>query len=117
MSAQLLAMSLFRAGDINILGIRYQSGGTADTESVGVSSRIPVFGEWRLGPQLRVDRRVFKLDESEQFVLAPSLRVALQQRRILFEFEAGAEFATRTNLIADEKTRRYYFSLGYRWSF
>jgi len=37
--------------------------------------------------------------------------------KVNFELEAGAEWTHRTGLPADDKTRRNFFSLGYRWNF
>lgn len=117
LSAQLLAMSLFRSGDINILAIRYQTNDFAKTASVGLSSRLPLHGAWRIGPQLRLDRRENVVDQSVQLLIAPTLRIGLQLNKVNFELEAGAEWTHRTGLPADDKTRRNFFSLGYRWNF
>lgn len=117
LSMQLLAMSLFQSGDINIMALRYQVNDFAKTSSIGISSRLPLYGAWRIGPQLRLDRRENIADQSVQVLLAPTLRLGLQLRKVVFELEAGAELTNRTGLPDDDKTRRYFFSLGYRWNF
>ena len=48
---------------------------------------------------------------------APTLRLDLQTRHVLFECEGGAEFGRRDLAGSVEKTTRYYFSLGYRMNF
>jgi tetratricopeptide (TPR) repeat protein len=117
LSSQLLASSIWRAGDIHIIGVRQQSGGPVDTSSVGIASRVPVWGAWRLGPQLRVDRRIFAIDDATQWIYAASLRLLLQKQRLLVELEVGAEQASREVAGAQEDIKRLFFSLGYRYSF
>ncbi len=116
-SAQLLAASVMRSGDVNIIGIRQQSGGSVTTTSLGLSSRVPVWSDWRLGPQLRIDRREFKSDASTLWLYAPSLRIGLQRRTVQFELEAGAELSKRDAAINAQKTTRYFYYAGYRWQF
>lgn len=117
LSAQLLASSILRDGDINILAVRSQTGGQIETASLGISSRIPIWADWRFGPQLRVDRRTFTLDATTQWLYAPSLRMSLQRRRLLIELEGGGELATRKLADSREDLTRYYVLLGYRYSF
>jgi tetratricopeptide (TPR) repeat protein len=116
-SLQGIVSSLFGGSDLSTILLRHQSGSTTDTDSLGISTRFRLWGEWRLGPQLRVDRREFALDGSEQMIYAPTLRLDLQTRRVLFELEGGAEFGRRDLAGSIENTTRYYFSLGYRMNF
>jgi len=114
---QLLAMSLWRAGDVNAVTARYQTSDSTRAMSLGLSSRLPVWGAWRLGPQLRVDRSDVSSLDSSQWLYAPSLRLDLQLSKLLLELELGAEFRTREAPALKEETLRYYFSLGYRMNF
>ncbi len=116
-SLQGVASSLFGGSDLSSIALRHQTGPTVDTDSFGVSARFSVGGAWRLGPQLRVDRRQFSTDGSEQMLYAPTLRLDLQTNHVLFEVEGGAEFGSRDLTGTTEKTTRYYFSLGYRMNF
>jgi tetratricopeptide (TPR) repeat protein len=116
-SAQLLAASVMRSGDINIIGVRQQSGGTVTTTSLGLSSRVPLWGDWRLGPQLRVDRRLFKSDDSTLWLYAPSLRLSLQRPRLQFDLEAGSELSKRDTTASKQDSTRYFYYAGYRWQF
>jgi tetratricopeptide (TPR) repeat protein len=116
-SSQLLASSIMRPGDIHIFALRQQSGGPVESSSVGFASRVPVWGDWRIGPQLRADRRVFALDDSTQWLYALGLRLSLQKQRLLIELEAGGEQASRTMAADQEEIKRLYVSLGYRYSF
>jgi tetratricopeptide (TPR) repeat protein len=117
LSSQLLASSILRPGDIHIFALRQQTGGPVETASAGLASRVPVWGDWRIGPQLRVDRRTFVLDESTQWIYAVGVRASLQKRRLLIELELGAEQASREIANDQEKIERLFVSLGYRYSF
>lgn len=116
-SAQLLAASIFRSGDINIIGVRYQTGGPVKTISAGVSSRLPLWAGWRLGPQLRVDRRQLASDNTIQWLYMPGLRLTLQQRTLQVDIEAGTERQNRSTDTVTQKSTRTYFMAGYRWQF
>jgi tetratricopeptide (TPR) repeat protein len=116
-SAQLLAASVMRSGDINIIGLRQQSGGAVTTTSLGLSSRVPVWGDWRLGPQLRVDRRLFKIDDSSLWLYAPSLRLTLQRPTVQFDLEAGSELSKRDTFTSKQDSVRLFYYAGYRWQF
>jgi hypothetical protein len=117
LSSQLLASSIMRAGDIHVLALRRQSGGPVETTSAGFASRVPLWGDWRIGPQLRADRRVFTLDDSTQWIYAVGLRLSLQKQRLLVELEAGGEQASREVAADQEDITRWFVSLGYRYSF
>jgi tetratricopeptide (TPR) repeat protein len=116
-SLQGIASGLFGGSDLSTIAMRHQTGPTVDTDSFGLSTRFPLWGAWRLGPTLRVDRREFAADGSEQMVYVPTLRLDLQTKHVLFECEGGAEFGRRDLTGTTEKTTRYYFSLGYRMNF
>lgn len=117
LSTQLLASSILRSGDINILAVRSQRGGSIETASFGISSRIPIWANWRFGPQVRVDRRTFTLDNTTQWVYAPSLRLSLQRAGWLIDLEGGGELASRQLADSKEDVTRYYVMLGYRYNF
>jgi tetratricopeptide (TPR) repeat protein len=117
LAAQLIASSIMRAGDIHLIALRRQSGGQIETSSAGIASRVPVWGNWRLGPQLRVDRRRFDIDDTTQWIYTPSLRLSLQKARLLMELEGGTELAVRQRNATNEDIRRYFVLLGYRYTF
>ena len=89
-SLQGIASSLFGGSDLSSIALRRQTGSTVDTDSFGISTRFPIGGAWRLGPQLRIDRREFATDGSEQMVYAPTLRLDLQTSHVLFELRRGS---------------------------
>ena len=114
---QMSANNLASANDLWVIALRRQNGAVATTDTASLAARLPVGGAWRLGPRLRVDRRQSTIDDAEETLYVPTLRVDYQRGRAWFECEAGAELGTRT-LVTDEETRRrYYFGLGYRLTF
>jgi len=117
LGAQVIGNSLFRAGDVSILGLRVSDGDVARTSSLSLSSRFPMWGRLRAGPRLRFDYREFAADGSTQWLASPALRIDWHSDRTTIEFEAGGEWMSRDLAIDQEKSNRYWFSLGYRVGF
>lgn len=115
--AQLIGTSLMRAGDMMIFGLRRYQGSTTTTTSLSMSSRFPLWSGFRIAPRLRFDQREFAADGSTQWLASPSLRLDWNWKRTTVEFEAGGEFSSRDRPLGQEKTNRYWFSLGYRVGF
>lgn len=114
---QAMVFGLFRAGDVSTFALRRQIGSNQDVDSVGLSTRLPVWGSLRLGPSVRVDRRLLHSDGTLQWLYVPGLRLDLQRQRFSIDFEAGTEFGRRDLGVTRETSTRYYFSLGYRMNF
>jgi hypothetical protein len=114
---QLIANSLLRSGDVSIFGLRWYEGDVARTVSFSLSSRFPLWGRLRAGPRLRLDYREFNADGSTQWMASPALRVDWHSERTTIEFEGGGEWMSRELPIDQEKSNRYWFSLGYRVAF
>jgi tetratricopeptide (TPR) repeat protein len=112
-----LASGLFGGNDFSSIVVRHQSNSTRTSDSIGLATRFPIWGNWRFGPRLRVDRLDYSSDGSQQWLYIPTLRLELQHTRTLFELEAGAELGRRDFGGFQENTTRYYFSLGYRMNF
>jgi hypothetical protein len=50
--------------------------------------------------------------------VTPSLKLSYSMNESMsFEGEGGVENTHNSGPITDEKTRRYYFYIGYRWDF
>jgi len=115
--AQLIGTSLISSGDMSIFGLRRYQGSTMTTTSISVSSRFPLRNAFRISPRLRLDQREFDFDSSTQWLASPSLRLDWNWKRTTVEFEAGGEFSSRNRPLDQEKTNRYWLSLGYRVGF
>lgn len=116
-SIQLFAASIMRSGDISIIGLRRQSGGVIETNSLGLSSRVPIWAGLLFGPQLRVDQRQYQIDDSTLWLYAPSLRLTLNKRTFQLDVEAGSEISKRNTQPMKQDSTRYFYNLGYRWQF
>lgn len=108
---------VFADSDLEVVALRYQTGGLVQTASLGLSSRWPLWSTWRVTARVRADRRVFLADDSQQMLYAPSLRIDYQFKRAWLELEAGTELSNRDVGESFEKARRNFFSLGYRYNF
>jgi hypothetical protein len=117
LQAQLIGASLWRSSDLFVLSARWQDGDLQQIASLGLSTRLPLGNAWRIGPRLRVDRRESTIDAAVETLYVPALRIDYQRGATWFEFEGGAELGTRVIPTEDEKSTRYYFSLGYRINF
>ncbi|MFO1467958.1 MAG: SPOR domain-containing protein [Steroidobacteraceae bacterium] len=114
---QIFGTSLWKSSDLHVLSLRYEKSDTGTTESVALSSRLPIFQQWRIGPRLRADRIHYDFDDTTQLTLSPSLRLELLRSRTLFEFELGSDFGSRNLPLDKQKTHNWYVSLGYRLGF
>jgi len=116
---QVFGTSLWRPADLHVLSLRYDNNPTAVTESIGISSRMPIWGNWRIGPRLDVERIRYDSDQSTEMGYAPSVRLELLRPRVMFEFEVGADKGRRqVQVPLDTQTStQVYFSVGYRLSF
>jgi hypothetical protein len=113
---QLLGSSLLRAGDFNQVVLRYDQTSDADTLGYQLISRYPLFGSWRIGPRVLVERRALNTGLT-QYVYAPYGRLDYQRNGRLLEFEAGAEFGHNPAQLEMGNSTRLFFSLGYRVNF
>jgi hypothetical protein len=115
--AQIIGTSLISAGDMSIFGLRRYQGSTTTTTSLSASSRFPLRNGFRISPRLRFDLRQYDVDNSTQWLASPSLRFDWNWKQTTVEFEAGGEFSSRDRPLGQEKTNRYWLSLGYRVGF
>jgi len=119
-SAQLTASSLIKEGDIAVIGLRYADAGTSNTVSLNLNTRYPVNRAWRINPRFRVDYRENTDTIGRQLKYRPSIRMDYYwKRRIRLEVEAGGEWADNkiSGLDEKEKTRGYFWNIGYRADF
>ncbi len=114
---QLSANNLAAANDLWVAALRRQDGTLATTNTLSLAARLPVGSAWRLGPRLRIDQRQSTVDDADETLYVPTLRLDYQRGRAWFECEAGAELGKRVLADDDETRRRYYFGLGYRLTF
>ena len=114
---QLYASSLWRSGDFHVLTFTYAKTEIGKIAALSGSSRFPLFGAWRIGPRLTIDRRTILSDDSTELTYIPSMLIDYQRDRTLLQFEVGGQLGKRDALLQTQNTKRYYVSLAYRYSF
>jgi tetratricopeptide (TPR) repeat protein len=114
---QLYASSFWTRGDFNVLSVSHARTEIGLVDDLGLTSRFPLAGAWRLGPRLNVERRVISTDNSRELDFLPSFLLDYQRRRVLLQCELGGEIGSRDAALQNQNTHRYYVSLAYRYSF
>lgn len=117
-SAQLLATSLVKEGDLATIGFRYDDLSTARRYVVDVNTRYPVSSRLRINPRLRLAKRDSTAADQVEFTVKPSIRFNyIPSRRFQLELEGGGEWSRTTRLLDTETTKGYYMIAGYRIDF
>jgi hypothetical protein len=75
-----------------------------------------VFGAWRAGPRILVERSVDTTGPVRYFY-QPYAHVDYQRNGRMLEIEAGAEFGRNPAALQTGNTTRLFVSVGYRVSF
>ena len=114
---QLYASNLWSHGDFDVISVSHANTEIGLVDDLGLTSRFPVGGAWRLGPRFNVERRLISTDGSHELDFLPSFLLDYQRRRLLLQFELGGEFGTRDATLQSQNTHRYYLSLAWRYSF
>ena len=114
-ATSVVASSLFKEGDVTILGARYSDSDTARVISLTLDSRYPFGRTWRINPRLRVDRRQRLAEANYEWLYTPGIRVQYRRsQKFRIEFEAGKQFSQRESFGADLDRESYFINLGYQ---
>jgi hypothetical protein len=117
-SAQLIGSSLFKEGDIGILGLRYADTATSNRWMVDVNTRYPWSRALRINPRLRVGYRTGKTNDTTELSARPSIRLNFVTRHHLqFEPEFGGEWLRADTPTGQETTTGYFVNFGIRRDF
>lgn len=117
-STNVVASSLFKEGDVSILGLRYSDSEATKVISLTLDSRFPFSRTWRINPRLRVDRRDRARDPDYEWIYTPGVRIQYRRsQRMRFELDAGKQFAKRELVNTDIDRESYYINLGYQLFF
>ena len=115
-SADLVASSLFREGDVGIMGLRYSQSDSTDVYSINLDTRFPLGRAWRINPRLRVDYREIRSDQSTQWIYTPALRIQFRPgRHWRLELEAGKQFSRRDMALSNQDRESNFIYLGYQY--
>jgi tetratricopeptide (TPR) repeat protein len=115
--AQIYGSNLWREGDFSVLSASYATTESGKTASLGVTSRRPIGGAWRLGPRLTIEHQLIASDGSHELDFIPSALLDYSRGRKLLQFEAGGQLGKRDSTSQTQNSKRYYVSLAYRIGF
>ncbi len=114
-STQLVGSSLFKQGDITILGLRYSDTASSQAISADLNTRYPITPQLRFNPRLRTDYRNLEAG-GEDYGAQASARLEYRwRRRLRLELELGGEWSDNTT--ANREELGYFLNVGYRWDF
>jgi tetratricopeptide (TPR) repeat protein len=117
-SANLLASSLLKEGDVSILGLRMSDSSSTRVYSINFDTRYPFDNGLRINPRLRVDYREILSDMSTEWIYTPGIRIQYRiGRRGRVELEGGKQIARRSAEIAQLDRDSYFINFGYQLIF
>lgn len=117
-SAQLLATSLFKEGDLASIGLRFDDMATARRYVIDVNTRYPLSRRFRVNPRMRYAYRDSITADQTQSTFKPSIRLNYIPARLFqLELEGGGEWTKTTTMLDRETVRGYYVIAGYRLDF
>jgi hypothetical protein len=114
---QVYGSNLWKDGDFHVLTLGYTKLASGKTASLGLTSREPIGGGWRLGPRLTLERQQIATDGSDELSLLPSALLDYQRGHRLLQVEAGGQIGKRDTTVQTQNTKRYYVSIAYRIGF
>jgi hypothetical protein len=119
---QFFGTGLLSNADFHQVALRYDHGTTADTTGVDYIARYPLFGSWRMGPRILVQRRVndsgpIQPGRMGQYFYDPYAHLDWQRNGRLVEIEAGTEIGRNPQVLQIGNTTRLFVSIGYRVNF
>jgi hypothetical protein len=113
---QLFGTGLLGNADFHQFALRYDHADTANTTGVDYIARYPLFGSWRIGPRILVQRRVND-SGSVQYFYDPYAHADWQRNGRMVEIEAGTQIGRNPQVLQIGNTRRLFVSIGYRVNF
>ena len=114
---QFTGSSLWTGSDLHFFTLRQQHSAQSNSNSVAWNLRLPLVGAWRLGPQLRVERRERLTDQSLQILYTPEVRLDYARGAALFDLDVGSEISKRDLPADTERIRRLYLIAVFRYRF
>ena len=116
-TGQIIGIGLFTKRDVSVASVSRITGLGYGGYSARLASRTPLAERWTLdGSVLWYQQH--NDNGSDLRRVSPTARLAYRWRNSMtLELEAGAERTSTRSATNEEKTRRNFFSLGYRWDF
>jgi tetratricopeptide (TPR) repeat protein len=117
LTGQVIGTGLFATRDVNVVSISEVTSPDFRGFAGRLASRAPLDEHWTLDASVFWYRQSNE-NGSELQRVSPNLRLGyLWGRSVTLEVEGGIENSHNRSPMAEDKTRRTYFSLGYRWDF
>lgn len=117
LTAQAIGNNLLLENDLGVASGSYISAQTYKGQSLAFTQTETFRQRWRLDVSLQLYNQKDDLDV-HQTRITPSLKLNYRMNESMsFDGEGGVEDTHNSSPIKDEKTRRYYFYMGYRWDF
>ena len=113
---QFFGTGLLSSADFHQLVLRYDHLATADTTGVDYIARYPLWGAWRIGPRILV-QRIVNDTGPVQYVYNPYAHADWQRNGRMVEIEAGTEIGRNPQVLQIGNTTRLFVSIGYRVNF
>jgi tetratricopeptide (TPR) repeat protein len=129
---QFFGTALLSNADFHQLVLRYDHLATANATGVDYIARYPLFGAWRIGPRILVQRVVNDWSRGSgdipgggsgpggrpiQYVYSPYAHIDWQRNGRMVEIEAGTELGRNPQVLEIGNTTRLFVSIGYRVNF
>ena len=117
LTGQVIGTGLLATRDVSVLSINEVTSDDYRGFGARLASRAPLDEHWTLDVSLFWYRQINE-NGSELQRVSPNLRLGYRWgRSVTLEIEGGIENSDNRSPIAEDKTRRTYFSAGYRWDF
>jgi tetratricopeptide (TPR) repeat protein len=117
LSGQAIGTGLFATRDVGIVAVSWVSSRDYHGFAGRLASRAPLYERWTLEASLFWYQQSND-NGSDLRRISPNVRLGYRfGTSVTFEAEVGMENTESSSSTLVEKTRRDYFSLGYRWDF
>ena len=117
LTGQAIGTGLLATRDVSVVSISEVTSPDYRGFAGRLAIRAPLDESWTLDASMFWYQQVNEND-SELHRLSPNLRLGYRWgRSVTLEIEGGIENSDNRSPIAEDKTRRTYFSAGYRWDF
>ncbi len=116
-TAQVIGIGLFAKRDVSVVSVSRVTGVDYAGAAARLASRTPLGERWTLDGSVLWYQQDNDNGSTLQRV-SPTARLGYRWgNSMTLEFEAGAESTATSSATIEEKTRRRFFSIGYRWDF
>ena len=115
---KLTGKDMLMSGDRNKFDLQYIVTEADRTSTAAIDTKYPINRFWNIMPTLRADYHRPVLESSPRWVASPTVKMEyLQTKKSSLKVEAGGEWSSGMNAIADDSHSSYFVSLGYQAKF